>query len=78
MEKRERGWTYSGVVPDNVAEALVIWAVDAEDGTGGDGGIDVGGAVEWVKNDDVVAGVALFYGYWHIFFFRCYNPCSPA
>lgn len=36
--------TYSGIVTD-VGQALVVGAVDAEDGTGGDGGVDVGGAV---------------------------------
>lgn len=73
----ERNETYGRVVTD-VGETLVVGAVDAEDGAGGDGGVDVGGAVERVKDDNVVAGIALFHRHRHVLFLRRYYPCPPA
>mmetsp|Transcript_4906 Transcript_4906/g.13697 ORF Transcript_4906/g.13697 Transcript_4906/m.13697 type:complete len:401 (+) Transcript_4906:60-1262(+) len=43
--------------------ARIIGIVDPEDGAGGDGSIDIGGAVEGVEDHDVVAGVGLLHGH---------------
>ena len=72
-----RGSSYGGVFGD-VGEALVVGAVDAEDGAGGDGGVDVGGAVQWVEHHDVVPRVALLHRNRHVLFLRRYDPRPPA
>jgi hypothetical protein len=68
--------TYSGVIV-NISKAFVIGAVDAKDGTSGDRSINIGRAVEGVKDHDVIAGVALLHRNRHILLLQCYYPVLP-
>jgi hypothetical protein len=67
-----------GVIVVDVGEALIVGVVDAEDGASGDGGVDVGGAIERVEHDDVVAGVALLHRYGHVLLLRGDHAGAPA
>jgi hypothetical protein len=77
-EGRETKISTYGLIVLDVGEALVVGGVDAEDGAGGDGGVDVRGAIERVEHHDVVAGVALLHRYWHVLLLRSDHAGAPA
>lgn len=68
ISKWEEELIYSGDGVGVDGKTLVIGGIDTEDGTGGDGGVDVGGTVKRVEDDNVVARVALLHGHWHVLF----------
>mmetsp|Transcript_2900 Transcript_2900/g.5530 ORF Transcript_2900/g.5530 Transcript_2900/m.5530 type:complete len:407 (+) Transcript_2900:52-1272(+) len=51
-------------------DALFRGLEDTEDGTRGDGGIDVGGTIEWVEGGDVLTGVEFVNDNWIVFLLR--------
>lgn len=49
--------------------ALFTGGVHSKDGSSADASVDVGGAVQWVKDHNVVATVGLLHSHWLILFF---------